>query len=319
MAEIELLRVVSQDTRDELYHGRLDRWFFNNVAARTASRASRACPEFAGVRAQASIETVAEGGMVAGWRVTLCHDRISFQCHWPIQTLELTARAIGQQMKSVLGNSQVVYWVEQQTVEEPDTAIVFDDDTLSVVVPNVPTRKGPPEGQLLTEAVYGRPEVVLLLHRGPLEVLLDGVEARVDRELAWAGAADLWRFSNTSANEETTVFELSGEFQPLPSPQATATLCPIDAGELASVYPAPAPDQARGLVIAHSHLAPEHPLSDSFLTPSQDDYRMMYRLPVGTSLGLVVASAPPLRVRALGWPGDGSDVRELSTAVMLAD
>jgi hypothetical protein len=317
MSTTEVLRVVSQETQDELYSSGLGSWFHNSLLARTALHASRACPELAGVRAQATIQTVAKSGMVSGWQVKLRHDQESFQTHWPIQTLALTARSIGQQM--ILGNGQVVYWVEQHATEKRDAAIEFDDDTLSVVVPNFPTRDGPPEGRLLTEVGYRRPEVILLLHHGPLEVLLSGVEERADKELAWAGSADLWRFGNANANEETMVFELSGEFRPLPSPQATATLCPIDAGELASVYPAPAPDQARGLVIAHSHLAPEQPVSDSFLTPSQDDYRMMHQLPVGTSLGLVVASRPPLRARALGWPGDGSDVRELSTAVMLAD
>ncbi len=129
-------------------------------------------------------------------------------------------------------------------------------------------------------------------------------------ELAWLGEVSIEMLP------DGIVVYVVESLQRLAAPEATAALCPVRPEELVDILPTNRP-----VLFAHTHVVPEHwstkPNDGGHLAWSQDDRICFRRLPVG-SVGLIVGSRPPLRVRAYGWPVDASDLVELGATVTVS-
>ena len=115
-------------------------------------------------------------------------------------------------------------------------------------------------------------------------------------------------------NDGAVVYQVH-RLQRLAAPDASAARCPISPDHLVDLLQGDAP-----IIFLHTHVTAaddtQTGAGDTRLACSENDLRCFYRLAVG-SLGVVVASRPPLRVRAYGWSTDGDGLAEMTTTVTL--
>lgn len=315
----DLLHVRSQATGAELLREETTDWFNQTLLDRTLWLAACQEPWLGGKLVKTSLESeCGSDAMVRGWTVRLCtaDGQQVFCRRWPLAVLQSTALAVGHQCQEALDNGKIVYWVQRHAANDretrPDDAILFDDDEEeTVAIPSVPTRPDA-AGRILSSSAGVPGDAVVLLHAEAWEKLATGIERQMSVELAWIGAADIWR----SAGTNEIVYEIA-DLRALASPGATQALVPIRPDELVDFSGSPRP-----VILVHTHVVP----SDAggrvsprqFLDATLDDLRSLHRLSFH-SLGMIVGSRPPFCARAWGWPADGEDLTELRVTVMLAD
>ncbi|MBM4094907.1 MAG: hypothetical protein FJ276_36680 [Planctomycetes bacterium] len=102
----------------------------------------------------------------------------------------------------------------------------------------------------------------------------------------------------------------------LDAPTATATRCPVGAESLVDLLGPGVP-----VLFAHSHVVRsdwESAPDDRHLRRSADDLRSYRQLPMG-SLGIIVGSRLPLRMRTYGWRPDTWELAELNAAMAVCE
>jgi hypothetical protein len=317
----EIFHVVSQKTRQELFRQPVSSdWFQQELIARTAFAAAFKDPALRGSSLQAHVEsTISGNGRVAGWTVTLSSEgQAQFRYEWPVSVLEATALEIGRQLLPWLGDGRVVYWVGVESPPGSSSAVAegieFDSsDPGEVPVPTIKTRSSH-NGSRQVAATQRYPvQAIVELSAPAYQILMAGIEdARfASVELAWLGEVSIEYLP-----DEGTVVYVVESLSRLAAPEATAALCPVRPEELVHVLPTNRP-----VLFVHTHVVPENWSANSndgkHLSWSQDDRVCFRRLPVG-SMGLIVGSRPPLRVRAYGWPVDAADLVELGTKVTVS-
>ncbi len=316
----QMFHVASRATGQTLFSQTLAEWFRHDLIGQTAWAAAIEDPRLRGKRLKPRFEPVAgNDNRIVGWLVTLLFEQeVCYARRWPVAVLHSTALTIGRQYQAWLGDSRVLYWVEQAQIpgdgREEEGGIEFegDDNDGTLEIPNIVSAATLAACRLVAPALAYPTETLLSLQGPAYEELVSGITDRryADIELAWAGTARIGYL----AAERTLVYEVASLTR-LAAPNATATLCPVAPEELCEVLHAEQP-----VVFVHTHVVPEGwqaNLSESkFLACSEEDLRCYRRLPVG-SLGVIAASRDPLRIRAHGWPVDASALVELNTAVAI--
>jgi hypothetical protein len=314
--------VASGVTGQPLFSQPLAEWFRHDLIGRTVWAAAIEDPRLRGNRVKPQLEPIASGDdHVAGWLVSLSSgNEVCFTRRWPVAILHGTALAVGRQYRAWLGDSRVVYWVEQSRLppesREREARIEFDEDDEDggLEVPNMATGLELAACRFVAPAPAYPTETVLALHGRTYAELLAGIdESRcAEVELAWAGKARIGYL----AAERIVVYEVDSLTR-LVAPGATAALCPVAPEELVEVLHAEQP-----VVFIHTHVVPEgwqaSPHETKLLACSEDDLRCYRRLPVG-SLGVIAASRNPFCIRAYGWPADAGELLELNTAVAVPE